>query len=273
MNDGTGAGLDNLDLGGAMLDFGVVAGATGADTKGRYAFVSQLHGIQLGESVDLGLRANYGFGDDSDKEKGSQFSVYGGHNWAMGRNEIHTRFSQGYRHGMLWGDPQKDLKSVMVGWKGNVNFTNNFGVDYNLLYETTKDQDAIEHVEDGAKASYAKADERLYQFVVTPNFKHNDIHSTRVEFGYDNLKFKDKGTNTAWRVGLEHAIQFNAFGWPSPTLKFYINHGKADTEYLTKTTKANEATWDDETKRLVDGPGKLGKHSVTTVGAMMEASW
>ncbi|WP_067518712.1 carbohydrate porin [Endozoicomonas ascidiicola] len=277
LNDGTGAGIENLNMGGALLDSALVAGGTG--NNNRYGFINKIHGIQLSDSVDMAINLNYGFAADDDEsteskwvvteatkelspdqylyekettttkpENGHQLAFNIGQNWSMGRNELHVRSSRGFRHGMMWGNADKDLKSLMFGLRGNIDFSSKFGVHYNFLHETNKDM-----TDDGA----AIADETLTQLVVTPVYKHSDIHSTRLEVGIDSLKFDDlsttKGdTNKAWRVGLEHAIQLNSFGWPSPTLKFFVNHGEV--------TEAYELT-------------KSDKRDATTIGAMMEASW
>ena len=266
MNDGTGGGIDDLDLGFGKLDVGLIAGDNG--NNGRYGLISEVHGIQITDSVDFGFNLNYGFGNNnitpSDAAKANnawQFAAYTGQNWSMGRNEFHMRISDGARNGVMGDDVQEDLRSMLFLVNGSVNFSNNASLEYLALYENNKDFD---QVKDGNVLVDAP-DEKHMQFVITPVYRYNDVHSTRFEFGYDQVKFnnikdagfsKNSATNSAWRFGVEQVVQLNSFGWPSPAVRFFLNHGQLDTEYVPVGTTADKDA-----------------NSVTTVGIMFDASW
>ncbi|WP_089138567.1 carbohydrate porin [Vibrio rumoiensis] len=255
MNDGTGTGVDNLDLSFAKLDFSVVAGDKGRN--GRYAVVTKLHDINLTDSQSLRFHFNYGFGNGSstdadtgitskvDDNNAYQVAAIHRISWSNGWNETAVRYSDGVRNGILWGNPADEGGSLGVFAYGAIDFTENVLMEYALSFE------------DNDLSTNAHGDEMWSQAVIRPGYRWNDRMSTWLELGYDQVDFddSDKGTNSSWKATLSQNIGLGSFMYSRPMLRFYATYGQLDTDYAT-------------------GSGaEQGTSDALTVGAMFEAWW
>ncbi|WP_105903177.1 carbohydrate porin [Vibrio gangliei] len=253
-NDGTGTGVDNLDLGFAKLDFSLVAGDKGRN--GRYAVTTKLHDINLTDSQSLRFHFNYGFGNGSqtdadtgittDVEDNDAFQVAAIHRltWSNGWNEFAVRYSEGVRNGILWSNAAEDGGSLGAFTYGELAFTENVLMQYAFS------------MEDNDLSTNENGDELWTQAVIRPGYRWNDRMSTWLELGYDQVKFDDDlGTNSSWKATLSQNIGMGSFMGSRPMLRFYATYGQLDTEYVGQSG------------------AEYGDSDALTVGAMFEAWW
>lgn len=254
-NDGTGTGVDNLNLGFAKLDFSVVSGDKGRN--GRYAVTTKLHDINLTDSQNLRFHFNYGFGNGSqtdadtgittDVDDNDAYQVAAIHriSWSSGWNEVAVRYSGGVRNGILWDNAAEDGGSLGVFAYGAIDFTENVLMEYALSFE-----------DNDLSTNASGDDEKWSQAVIRPGYRWNDRMSTWLELGYDQVDFdSDKGTNSSWKATLSQNIGLGSFMYSRPMLRFYATYGQLDTEYVG-TSGAEQ-----------------GNSDALTVGAMFEAWW
>ncbi|MGR5132424.1 carbohydrate porin [Vibrio alfacsensis] len=248
MHDGQGAGFYNLNLGGTKFDFGAVAQVEGdmVGDNGRYAITSKLHGIQLGESANLSLYANYGF--TSDKLKGeavdgvTSYQVAG--ELSMSGQRLIVRYSDNAKDSVF--DLADGQTATLVSFDGSTTLTDKAGIQYLAAYQ------ALEVDGDDSRANY--------NVIVRPTYQWNDIHSTWLEGGYSVVDYDDiDATNSSWKMTLSQNMAIGPETWSRPMLRFYATVGNADNEYTGFDSVTGEKIATD-----VD---------TLTVGAMFEAWW
>ncbi|WP_322804240.1 carbohydrate porin [Vibrio alfacsensis] len=248
MHDGQGAGFYNLDLGGAKFDFGAVAQVEGdmVGDNGRYAITSKLHGIQLGESANLSLYANYGF--TSDKVKDEDISSVNSYQLAgeasMAGQRLIVRYSDNAKDSVF--DLAKDQTALLVSFDGSTTLTDKAGIQYLAAYQSLE----VDGTDSRAN----------YNVIVRPTYQWNDIHSTWIEGGYSVVDYDDfDATNSSWKMTLSQNMAIGPETWSRPMLRFYATVGNADNEYTGFDSVTGEKISSD-----VD---------TVTVGAMFEAWW
>lgn len=249
-HDGQGAGIKNLDLGGAQLNVGFV-GQTGEGTgdSGHYALTTKLHDITLAENISLDIYANYGLSSDKafDEEIGESkkddayqigtvFKIYG--------NSLSLRYAENADNSVF--NKTDDLKTIYASWEGGVSLGQNTSMDYQLAYHNTDGADKL-------------VDDRTnYSVIVRPMHSWNDIHSTWLEAGYSLVDYDNSDENSAWKVTLSQNIAVGKNAWDRPMLRFYATVGEADNKVDSATgTRATGDTTRD----------------TFAVGAMWEAWW
>ncbi|MGR5236338.1 carbohydrate porin [Vibrio alfacsensis] len=247
MHDGQGAGFYNLNLGGAKFDFGAVAQVEGdmVGDNGRYAITSKLHSIQLGESANLNVYANYGF--TSDKLKDEDVSSVNAYQVAgelsMAGQRLIVRYSDNAKDSVF--DLADGQTATLVSFDGSTTLTDKAGIQYLAAYQ------ALEVDGDDSRANY--------NVIVRPTYQWNDIHSTWLEGGYSVVDYDDiDATNSSWKMTLSQNMAIGPETWSRPMLRFYATVGNADNEYTGFDDNGNKVATDVDT---------------LTVGAMFEAWW
>ena len=248
MHDGQGAGFYNLNLGGAMLDFGAVAQVEGdmVGDNGRYAITSKLHSIKLGESANLSLYANYGFAseklDGEDVSDVTAYQVAG--ELSMSGQRVIVRYSDNAKDSVF--DLADGQTATLVSFDGSTSLTDKAGIQYLAAYQ------ALEVESDESRVNY--------NAIVRPTYQWNDIHSTWLEAGYSVVDYDDiDATNSSWKMTLSQNMAIGPETWSRPMLRFYATVGNADNEYTGFDSVTGEKISSD-----VD---------TVTVGAMFEAWW
>lgn len=254
-NDGTGAGVDNLNLNFAKLDFAVVAGDKGRN--GRYALTTNLHDIMLTDNQSLRFHANVGFsnGQTTDKDAGittdtddnTAYQLAGIYRltWSSGWNEFQVRYGNGTRSQILDNNAGQDGDTLGIFMQGEVDFTNNILMEY-----------ALSHEDSDLASNTSGTDEKWNQAVIRPGYRWNDRMSTWLELGYDQVEFGDNlGTNSSWKATLSQNIGLGSLMGSRPMLRFYTTYGQLDTDYLANNN------------------AKEGSSDALTFGAMFEAWW
>ncbi|MGR5232776.1 carbohydrate porin [Vibrio rotiferianus] len=246
-HDGQGAGFYNLNLGGAKLDFGAVGEIEGdmvGDT-GRYAITSKLHGIQLGESANLSLYANYGFA--SEKLDGDDLTAYqvAGELSVAGQRLV-VRYSDNTTDSVLYSHMLEEGKNaLLVSFDGGTSLTDKLGVQYLAAYQSLEVEGTDSRVN--------------YNAIVRPTYQWNDIHSTWLEAGYSVVDYDDfDATNSSWKMTLSQNMAIGPETWSRPMLRFYATVGNADNEYTGFNDSGEKVATEVDT---------------LTVGAMFEAWW
>lgn len=248
MHDGQGAGFYNLNLGGAKFNFGAVAQVEGdmVGDNGRYAITSKLHDIQLGESANLSLYANYGF--TSDKLKDEDVSSVNAYQVAgelsMSGQRLIVRYSDNAKDSVF--DLADGQTATLVSFDGSTSLSDKAGIQYLAAYQ------ALEVDGDDSRANY--------NVIVRPTYQWNDIHSTWLEGGYSVVDYDDiDATNSSWKMTISQNMAIGPETWSRPMLRFYATVGNADNEYTGFDSVTGEKIATD-----VD---------TLTVGAMFEAWW
>jgi maltoporin len=247
-HDGQGAGFYNLNLGGAKLDFGAVGEIQGdmVGDAGRYAVTSKLHGIQLGESANLSLYANYGFA--SEKLDGDELTAYqvAGELSVAGQRLV-VRYSDNTTDSVLYGWMLEEGKNaLLVSFDGSTSVTDKLGVQYLAAYQSLEVEGTDSRVN--------------YNAIVRPTYQWDDTHSTWLEAGYSVVDYDDfDATNSSWKVTLSQNMAIGPETWSRPMLRFYATVGNADNEYTGFDEDSGDVVTSDK--------------DTLTVGAMFEAWW
>ncbi|MDR9827719.1 carbohydrate porin [Vibrio sp. FNV 38] len=251
-HDGQGAGFNNLNLGGVMLDMGFVGqvgsndgSALGNDT-GRYAITSKLHGINAGIG-QLDIYANYGFASDDanyeyqdDNDVTVIAKVEDETAWQIGAtlglgssNKLIAKYADGADDSVfeLAGDKQV----LYVSLEGNYAASDQFIIDYLASYKDVSGDDVAK-------------DKNEYSVIARPQYQWNDVHSTWLEAGYAVEDFDEGGEKDGWKVTLSQNISMGGLPWSRPMVRLYATVG--------------EVTDEDNTTR-----------DTTSIGAMFEAWW
>ncbi|WP_026970635.1 carbohydrate porin [Aliagarivorans marinus] len=226
-HDGQGGGFDNLDLGGAKLNLGIVGqvdcgshpgGADGigchGNDNGNYALTSKLHGIGLG-SATLDIYANYGFTSEAKPDNDTN-SYQVAANVKMAGHSLVVRYSDNTKDTVF--ELTEDKTALLVHLEGGFGFSERAGMDYGIAYQSLEEAD--------------DSNDRVnYNVVVRPHISWNDTHSTWVEAGYSVVDYDNvDATNTAWKLTLSQNMAVGPHTWSRPMLRFYATVGNADNE-------------------------------------------
>lgn len=233
-HDGQGAGVYNLDFGGAKFNISAVAKADGTGDSDNYAITSKLHGIQLTDGLALSFLANYGFSDDKDETINPyQVAMVLDHSYSSGRNQFIARYSDSTTNSVF--DRTDDMSSLYLSLEGGYTLSDRTTVDYLVGYNSYDSDDSDARVN--------------YNAIVRPMHSWNDTHSTWIEAGYSVVDYDDGDDNSAWKVTFSQNIAIGGNTWDRPMLRFYATTGEADNKH------------DDS------------KQDTFAVGAMWEAWW
>ncbi|CAE6920599.1 carbohydrate porin [Vibrio sp. B1FLJ16] len=228
-HDGQGAGFNNLNLGGAMLDMGFVGkvdsnGGSLNNDNGVYAITSKLHGIDAGIG-NLDLYFNYGFAsDEADAELQDETSWQAGAILGLGSsNKLIVKYADGADDSAfdLKGD---DYKVLYTSLEGNYRVSDQLIVDYLVSYKDLS----------GADVEYAWApgdnvSRNEYSAIMRPQYQWDETHSTWLEAGYA-MEDHDSGKEvTGWKVTLSQNVSLGGLPWSRPMLRFYTTVGDVET--------------------------------------------
>ncbi len=250
-HDGQGGGFTDWEFGGATLDASVVAQVEGSDNKsgvldnGNYAFTSRLHSIDVGMG-ELSFLFNFGFSSDQATET-DENSYHVAAVWDNGResgfDQLFLRYGDGADNSVFQRDA--DLKTILVHWQGQYNFTDQFELGYIAAFHDLSD-DSVTRIVDSSRTNYS--------VIFRPMYAWTDIHSTWVEAGYALVDYEDFDSNSAWKITLSQNVSFGeAKSGDRPMLRFYATFGETDN----KTAAA----------------ALQGTHDTVSLGAMFEAWW
>ncbi|WP_432468824.1 carbohydrate porin [Agarivorans sp. Z349TD_8] len=255
--DGSGAGVDNLNVGFGKLDLGWTQAGDGAGaantTQGTVNMLMlHLHDMKIGKQGTLKFRANYAFAladikDNLENDTAMQlFAAYRhtfGDNWVQlaGRYETDgAAFTTANSSGTSWaGYEDKTARSYGAFVDGAITLGEMTAMEYNANYLK------VDCTETGC--SFDEKEE--YGVAVRPQHHWNDYMATAVEAGFHNTK-EDSNQSDAWKLTLSQNFQIGHFMWSRPVVRFYVVTGEK------KNTGKNAGTTD-----------------LTKVGAMVEAWW
>jgi maltoporin len=266
-HDGQGAGVKNLDLGFAQLDFAGVGsveqcdpemindgsnpsrisctGGSGTGDKGNYAATSKLHGIKFGP-IDFELYANYGFDskaiDSDDRSKAWQGAVVLSHAGENSLNKIIARYSDHSDNSVY--NKTNGLHTIYTSFEGNYKFTPQMQVEYLLAFH---DYDNDQQTQDNR---------RNYGAIVRPMYFWNNVHSTWLEAGYQRVDYEKDGDNKGWKLTLSQNIAIAMGPEFRPMLRFYVTGGQVENNHTTHVAGEDNTQLDS-----------------FNVGAMWEAWW
>ncbi|MEE1675068.1 carbohydrate porin [Agarivorans aestuarii] len=268
--DGSGAGVDNLDVGLGQLDLGWTQAGNGAgsETKGS-ANMLQLnwHDIMVSEKGALKFRFNYAFlAGDELEVNGSQVKIDDIKNdTAM---EAFMSYRQGFDMGwvQLAGRYQTDSAALTLSNSAGHNFDNvrdvdaksyglfvdgavNFGemtaMEYNVSFIDASCTDGAQTCLYGTDEGFK--DHQEYSAAIRPQHHWTEYMATALEMGLQTSK-QDSVQSDAWKVTLSQNFQVGHFMWSRPVVRFYAVTGEVTTD-------------------------NKPKYDLTKVGAMVEAWW
>ncbi|WP_427981079.1 carbohydrate porin [Agarivorans sp.] len=255
--DGTGAGVDNLNVGLGQLDIGWTQAGNGAFTSNN-GTVNMLqfhwHDIAVSESAKLKFRFNYAFAVGTDEytdgfANDTALQVFGAYrqNLDNGWFQLAARYETdaaaltiSNSAGHNWSNVKDvDAESYGVFLDGAVNFGEMTAMEYNANWLKIECTNATE------TCDWAENSE--YSFAVRPQHHWNEYMATAVEAGYQSTERDGIGSD-AWKVTLSQNFQVGHFMWSRPVVRFYAVTGEVKTD--------NQETVD-----------------ITKIGAMVEAWW
>ncbi|GAD00114.1 carbohydrate porin [Agarivorans albus] len=255
--DGSGAGVDNLNVGLGQLDLGWTQAGSGAGDPGTAdGQVNQLmlnwHDIKVSEQGALKFRYNYAFATGAEKDAYDNDSAH----------QFFASYRQGLSNGwfQLAGRYETDAAALTISNSAGHNWSNvrdvnadsygvfldgavNFGemtaMEYNANWLRIE-------CEDGRQTCNFKENNE-YSVAVRPQHHWNEFMATAVEAGFQATEQDGKGSD-AWKVTLSQNFQVGHFMWSRPVVRFYAVTGEIKT----------------------DG---ADKYDLTKIGAMVEAWW
>ncbi|MDO6685445.1 MULTISPECIES: carbohydrate porin [unclassified Agarivorans] len=262
--DGSGAGVDNLNLGFAQLDLGWTQGGGGTTASNKKGSVNSLafnlHDIKVSEQGALKFRGNYAFttGDLDDAanpdriENNDAWQVFASYRQGLSNGwfQVAARYEtdaaaliSANSAGQNWSN-YEDKKAASYGafLDGAVNFGEMTAMEYNANYLLVD-----------CKETGCSFDEKVeYAVSVRPQHHWTEYMATALEAGVHFTERTDvggsKNKSDAWKITLSQNFQVGHFMWSRPVVRFYAVTGEVDTE------------------------GK-DKVDVTKIGAMVEAWW
>ncbi|WP_026957514.1 carbohydrate porin [Aliagarivorans taiwanensis] len=235
-HDGQGGGFDNLDLGGAKLNIGLVGqvdcgshpgGADGigchGNDNGKYALTSKLHSIGIG-SASLDLYANYGFTSEAHPDNSTNAYQLAA-NLKMAGHSLVVRYSDNAKDTVF--DLVEDMEALFIHLEGGFSFSDRAGMDYGIGYQDM-DKSATN-----------------YNVVVRPHISWNDTHSTWLEAGYSVVDVEGQSKdNEAWKLTLSQNMAVGPHTWSRPMLRFYATVGENDNAGVTQDVFTLGAMWE-----------------------------
>ncbi len=257
--DGSGAGVDNLDIGLGMLDLGWTQGGAATSDGTKNGSVNTLavhwHDINVGEQGKLKFRVNYGFGtadvkDNIENDTAWQLFTSYRQGLSNGWFQVAARFEtdasaliSSNAAGQNWGNYEdKEAASYGVFLDGAVNLGEMTAMEYNANYNL------VDCKETGC--SFDEKEE--YSFAVRPQHHWNEYMATAIEAGMHFTTKTDVGGATndsdAWKITLSQNFQVGHFMWSRPVVRFYAVTGEVKTDGqetvdLTKVGAMVEAWW------------------------------
>lgn len=255
-HDGQGAGVKNFDIGGIKFDLATVAavescnpevmedetnpsritctGGSGTGDKGNYAVTSKIHGMKLGP-LDLELYANYGFDskavEGEDKLKAWQGAFVVSHSNDSGVNKVIARYSDNSDNSVY--NKTDDLTTIYASFEGSHKFTQQAQIEYLLAFH------------DYDNSSIKSDNRKNYGVIVRPMYFWNDVHSTWLEAGYQQVDYDKGGDNSGWKLTLSQNISIAMGPEFRPMLRFYMTGGQVDNDRTARVNGTKEETLDD----------------------------
>ncbi len=254
-HDGQGAGIKNFNIDGILFDVGAVGSVDscdpkvvkagdnpsritctgGSDTgdKGNYAVTSKIHGMKLG-ILDVAAYANYGFDSkaiDSDERKHAwQGALVLSHTTDHSMNQLISRYSDNSDNSVY--NKTNGLHSTYISFDGMYTFNPHAMVRYLVAYQ---DYDNSKNPEDSRKN---------YAAIVRPMYYWNDIHSTWLEAGWQQVKYDEGGTNKGWKLTLSQNISIAMGPDFRPMLRFYVTGGQVDNQHTALISDTEDTRLD-----------------------------
>ncbi|MGL6313581.1 carbohydrate porin [Vibrio sp. WXL103] len=226
MHDGQGGGFQNLNLGFAKFDLGVVGqidfgegGSLGNDS-GRYAVTNKLHGIDVGIGT-LDLYYNYGFAtEEAEAAVQDETARQVGASLALGQsNKLILRYSDGADDSVF--DLAGDVKALYASFEGGYNTGRLFAIDYLVSYKEVKGKDA---------AALAKDERSEYAGIVRPMLNWNQNHSTWFEAGVAVEDYVNDDQVSGWKFTVSQNISIGGMPWSRPMLRLYATIGEVEDQ-------------------------------------------
>lgn len=250
-HDGQGAGIKKLDINGVLLDVAGVAavdscdptviddgvnpsslsctGGAGTGDSGNYAVTSKIYGMKLGV-LDVAAYANYGFDskaiESDDRKKAWQGAVVLSHTTDNTMNQLITRYSDNSDNSVYY--KTDGLHSTYISFDGMYTYNSNAMVRYLLAYQ---DFDNSKKPEDSRKN---------YAAIVRPMYYWNDIHSTWLEAGWQQVRYDEGGINKGWKLTLSQNISIAMGPDFRPMLRFYVTGGQVDNKHTALINSAED---------------------------------
>ncbi|MGL6259632.1 carbohydrate porin [Vibrio sp. WXL210] len=258
LNDGVGGGIKNFDLGFGKANVEVISGIRNngqefnrADSNGRYALLTSLNGIRLGEgnTHTLDFYANYGFSDGRDREfngnevsQEDSYQLGAMYNWNRKGNwtKFFVRYGDGVKENIVMHrGPSDDGGSLGIFLYGHEKITDKFSMMYAFSHENNNNSNNA-----GLVAGEGKR-EKWYQGVLRGGYYYNKHHSTWIEAAYDTIDLFDNrgdisgdyGTNSSWKITVSQNVSLADFMFARPIVHFYASYGGLDTEIARNGAK------------------------------------
>lgn len=255
--DGTGAGVDNLNIGNAKLDIGWTQAGDGTfspsvENGTINSLMFHFHDIKVGENATLKFRYNYSFalaGQKDNYENDTAHQLFFGYRQGFDKGwlQLAARYETdasaltlSNSAGHNWSNVRDvNADSYGVFLDGAVNFGEMTAMEYNANWLKIE-------CSDGAQAC-EWAENSEYSFAIRPQHHWNEYMATALEAGYQSTERDGKGSD-AWKVTLSQNFQVGHFMWSRPVVRFFAVTGEVKTD-------GQEAV------------------DVTKIGAMVEAWW
>lgn len=254
-HDGQGAGVKNLDLGAVQLDVAGVGsvesckpeviadqynpsrisctGGSGTGDNGHYAVTSKIHGVKLGP-IDFELYTNYGFDSKAiereEKLEAWQTAVVLSHTGENIENKWVTRYSDNADNSVY--NKTKDLRTVYTSFEGSYKFTPQTSVAYLAAFH------------DYNRSNYKEDNRRNYGLIVRPMHFWNDVYSTWLEAGYQQVNYETGGDNKGWKLTLSQNVSIDMGVDFRPMLRFYVTGGQVDNKHTATITESENTRLD-----------------------------
>lgn len=293
--DGRGFGVENLPVGNSKLDLGLTRdlyNSYGNIKQGNMAiFSAALRGIDLTDSVNMELYANYGtyVGSNRDEEvdSGDTFSDRNPDGFTTGLKFNHApggafshqaflRYSSELRAASTrtWGFDPRPSEQIGGFFSGRYQLNSSTTLEYTYSHETAK-YDENARAGDGGAASGGGAwainatESNWDSFIIQGKYNWNTRTTTVVETGYEQIKYSavnsaDDGTNSGYKVTLAQQLHIGNGQWDRPLIYFYLTYAEQDVETYKPFDGIGWASYDDSI---------LGKKDALTAGVMLEAWW
>lgn len=210
INDATGTGVKNLDLGFANLELGAVTtnGNHDDEREGQYAITSKLSDIAMGP-VSLDLVANYGFNDGTYEDAADAYQFVAKlSGWG---HKLYYRATDNVGNNLNWRED--GLSTQFLAFEGSTSIDEKTGLEYLASY-------AIEDKMDDAQ------DSDIFTAMIRPTYQWNSIHSTWLEFGYGLQDFDNADEQSAWKATFSQNIAVGGATWARPMIRFYATAGQ-----------------------------------------------
>ncbi|WP_169727287.1 carbohydrate porin [Aliagarivorans marinus] len=237
-NDGTGGGIDNIDLGFGKLSVSAISGLTkngwATDSNGRYALMTSLKGVRITDGHTLDFFANYGFGDSRDHFNGNgekfdydedayQLGVLYNNNRKDGWTKYMVRYGRGVKENIVRNVVAEDGGSLGLFVYGQERLSPKFSIMY-----------ALSHEHNDMSTNRDGETEKWSQAVFRGGYYYTTHISTWLEAAYDYIDFYD-GNNSSWKLTLSQNFSLGNHLMSRPIVHFYVSTGGLDTEVVANS--------------------------------------